>query len=49
MFQGGDIARDFHHVVEGYTGCFLQLEEQQVGERGLGAFDLRRKHRLAGT
>src|SRR5262245_18599545 len=47
MFQRGDIARDFHHVVEGHTGCLFQLEEQQVGERRLSAFDLRRKHRLA--
>ena len=33
--------------VEWHRGRLLQLEKQQVGERGLGAFDLRRKHRLA--
>ena len=31
MFQRGDIARNFHHVVEGHTGRLLQLKEQQVG------------------
>ena len=33
-------------VVERRAGRFLQLEEQEVGKRGLGALDLGREHRL---
>jgi hypothetical protein len=46
MFQRSDIARDFYHIIEGYPGRLFQLKEQQIGKRGLGAFNLRRKHRL---
>jgi hypothetical protein len=35
-----DVARDFADVVERNAGRLIQLEQQQVGERGLRAFDL---------
>lgn len=47
VFQGGDVIRDFHDIVEGCAGSFLQFKKQEIGERGLGALDLRREHGLA--
>lgn len=47
MLESSDVIRDFHHIVEGDTRRFFQFEQQQVCKRRLGAFDLRRKHRLA--
>ena len=44
MVERGDVVRDLDDVVERDAGRLLDLEEQQVGERGLRALDLRREH-----
>lgn len=46
MLQGSHIIGNFHHVVQGSPRRFLQLEEQKVGNGGLGAFDLEGEKRL---
>jgi hypothetical protein len=40
LLQAGHIAGDFDDVVKRNAGCFLQLEQQQIGKRGLSALDL---------
>jgi hypothetical protein len=40
-FERSYVVRDLAHVVERNPGCFLDLEEEQIRERGLRAFDLR--------
>jgi hypothetical protein len=46
MLQRGDITGDLGHVVQRNTWRFLQLVEEQVGQRGLRPFYLGREHRL---
>jgi hypothetical protein len=41
------VAGDFGHVIQRHPWHFLQLEEKEVGEGGLCAFDLGREHGLA--
>ncbi len=40
VLEGGDVVGDFHHVVERHAGGFVELEQEQVGERRLRALDL---------
>ena len=40
VLEGGDVIRYFHDVVERYAGCLIELEEQKVGQGGLGSLDL---------
>ncbi len=40
MVEGGHIVGHLDDVVEGHAGRLLQLEQQQVGKRGLRPFDL---------
>lgn len=47
VFERADVVGDLHYVVEGDAQGFLQLEQQQVRQRRLRAFDLRGQHRLA--
>ena len=47
VLQGCHVAGDLDHVVERNAGCFLQLEQQQIGEGRLGALDLGGEHGLA--
>ena len=46
VFERGDVVGDLEHVVEGDAGRFVDLEQQQVRERRLRAFDLRGEHGL---
>ena len=41
VLQSGDIVRHLHDVVERHAGCLFELEEQKVGQGGLGPLDLR--------
>ena len=47
MLHGGHVVGDLDDVVERHTRSFFHLEQQQVGQRRLGAFDLRREDGLA--
>jgi hypothetical protein len=47
MLQSRDVAGDLHHVIEGNARRHLQFKEEQVRERGLGAFDLGGEQGLA--
>src|SRR5713101_174155 len=44
MVERDDVVGDLFDVVDGYAWGFLQLEEQEVGQRGLSALDLRGQH-----
>lgn len=46
MVQGRHIGGDFHHIVQRDARSLVVLESQQVGQRGLGVFDLRRQYGL---
>ena len=46
VLQRSDVARYLYDIVEWYAWRLVQLEEQQVGQRRLGALDLRREHGL---
>jgi hypothetical protein len=46
MIQRGHMIRYLDHIVQGNSWNFLQLEEEKVGERGLGSLDLRGEDRL---
>jgi hypothetical protein len=41
MLHGGDVVRNFLHVLDGDVRYLIVLKQEQVGERGLSAFDLR--------
>ena len=41
MLHGGDVVRNFLHVFDGDVRYLIVLKQEQVGERGLSAFDLR--------
>lgn len=43
VIQGRDVVRHLHDVVERNTRQFIELEEQEVRQRRLGAFDLGRE------
>lgn len=45
--ESSHIVRDLDDVVDRHAGHFVELEEQQVRERRLGALDLGREHGLA--
>jgi hypothetical protein len=47
MLQACHIAGDLDDVVKRNAGCFLQLEQQQIGQRRLGALDLGGEQGLA--
>ncbi len=47
MLEGGDVVRDLHDVVERHAEGLVELEEQEVRKRRLGALDLAGEHRLA--
>ena len=47
VLKGRDVVRDLDHIVDGHTWGVLELEEQEIRERRLGAFDLGRQHGLA--
>ena len=47
VFQRGDVVGDLGDVVERYAGRLVELEHQQIGQRGLCAFDLAGEHGLA--
>ena len=47
VLQRGDVVRDLDDVVERHAGRLVDLEQQQIRERGLRAFDLRREHRFS--
>jgi hypothetical protein len=44
VVERSDVVRDLHDIVEWDSGCFIELEEEKVGERRLRALDLRREH-----
>ena len=44
VLEGGDVVRDFDDVIQRNAGCLRGLEEQQVRQRRLHAFDLRGEH-----
>ena len=44
--ESGDTATDLACVVDWYARLFVNLVKEQVGERRLRSFDLRREHRL---
>src|SRR5688572_1688484 len=46
MVERPDIVRDLDHVLQGNAGRLLQLEEEEIRERGLRALDLGGEHRL---
>jgi hypothetical protein len=46
MVHGSHIVRDFLDVFQWNAWCFLALEKQEIGKRGLRALNLRRKHGL---
>jgi hypothetical protein len=46
MLHRGHIIRDFFDILKGHARNRLILKQQQVGERGLGTFDLGRDQRL---
>lgn len=41
VMEGGDVARDLDHVVERHPRRLVDLEQQEIREGGLRAFDLR--------
>jgi hypothetical protein len=41
-----DVVGDFPGIVRGDAGSLVEFEQQQVGQRGLRALDLRRQHRF---
>src|SRR3990172_1777292 len=43
VLEGAHVVRDLGGIVEWHAGSLLHLEEQQVRQRGLRAFDLRRE------
>ena len=47
MLERGNVVGDLDDVIEWRARRIVQLEEHQVGQRGLRAFDLRREHGLA--
>ena len=47
VIQGRDVVRHLDDIIHWTAGHFLQFEKQKVGERGLGALDLRRKNGFA--
>ena len=44
VIQRRDVALNLLNVVKRDTGQLLALVEKEVGQRGLGAFDLRGQH-----
>ena len=46
VLERGDAAADLARVFHRHARLLVDLEEQQVGQRRLRAFDLRRQHRL---
>ena len=46
MLERGNIVADFPHVLQRNAGHLIQLEQQQVGERRLRAFDHGGQHGL---
>jgi hypothetical protein len=44
--HGRHTSTDFAGIVERHAGLLVDFEQQQIGQRRLGAFDLRREHRL---
>src|SRR5258708_39965049 len=40
VVEGGDIVRNLFDILSGDSGCFLVFKEEEVGKRGLCAFDL---------
>ncbi len=42
MLKGCDIIGDLHYVVQRHTRHLFQLEQEEIGEGGLGALYLRR-------
>ena len=46
VFQGRHVVRDLHDIVERDAGRLVQFEQQEVGQRGLRALDLRGKDSL---
>jgi hypothetical protein len=40
VVQGGDVVGNFHDIIERRARRLLQLEDKEVGERGLRALDL---------
>ena len=41
MLQCSNVVGDFHNIVKGGSGNFLQLKEEEVRQGGLGALNLR--------
>jgi len=46
IHHGIDVVGDFADVVDRLAGGGVRLEAQEIGQGGLGAFDLRGQHRL---
>jgi len=46
VVERGDVVGHLDDVVQRHARRFVELEQEQVGERGLRALDLRRQHRL---
>jgi hypothetical protein len=46
VFEGGDVVADLGDVVHGGTGLLVEFEEEEVGQRGLGALDHGGEHGL---
>src|SRR5690606_38989984 len=43
VLHGGHIVRDFGDILEGHRWQLVVLEQEQIGQGGLRAFDLRRE------
>ena len=46
ILERGHVVAHLAHVIQRHPRLLLQLEEQQIGERGLGALDHAGEHRL---